>query len=97
MQLGLDAERYSVHKLRHTAATLMYKHGNVDIRSQQILDMKALPQQRYTLMLTMNSLKMHDNNPLSEITLTMRNLKIYINLLFFFAFIKKMSYIILYI
>ncbi len=23
------------HKLRHTAATLMYKHGNVDIRSLQ--------------------------------------------------------------
>lgn len=23
---------YSVHKLRHTAATLMYQHGNVDIR-----------------------------------------------------------------
>lgn len=30
--------KYSVHKLRHTAATLMYKYGNVDIRSlQQIL------------------------------------------------------------
>ena len=26
---GLDG--YSVHKLRHTAATLMYQHGNVDI------------------------------------------------------------------
>ena len=23
---------YSTHKLRHTAATLMYQHGNVDIR-----------------------------------------------------------------
>ena len=23
---------YSVHKLRHTAATLMYQHGHVDIR-----------------------------------------------------------------
>ncbi len=35
---GLDEEKYSVHKLRHTAATLMYKHGNVDIRTlQQIL------------------------------------------------------------
>lgn len=26
---GLDG--YSVHKLRHTAATLMYQHGNVDV------------------------------------------------------------------
>ncbi|HQA48990.1 MAG TPA: tyrosine-type recombinase/integrase, partial [Bacillota bacterium] len=35
---GLDTDRYSTHKLRHTAATLMYKHGDVDIRAlQQIL------------------------------------------------------------
>lgn len=35
---GLDMDKYTPHKLRHTAATLMYKHGNVDIRSlQQIL------------------------------------------------------------
>lgn len=35
---GLDTERYSTHKLRHTAATLMYKYGEVDIRTlQQIL------------------------------------------------------------
>lgn len=32
---GLDPERYSTHKLRHTAATLMYKHGHVDIRALQ--------------------------------------------------------------
>lgn len=32
---GLDSSKYSPHKLRHTAATLMYKHGNVDIRSLQ--------------------------------------------------------------
>ena len=31
-QMGLDGTGYSVHKLRHTAATLMYQHGNVDIR-----------------------------------------------------------------
>ena len=31
------AEKYSVHKLRHTAATLMYKYGNVDIRALQEL------------------------------------------------------------
>lgn len=34
----LDKDKYSPHKLRHTAATLMYKYGKVDIRSlQQIL------------------------------------------------------------
>ena len=35
---GLDPKKYSPHKLRHTAATLMYQHGHVDIRAlQQIL------------------------------------------------------------
>ncbi|HEY8893153.1 MAG TPA: tyrosine recombinase XerC [Clostridium sp.] len=35
---GLDPAIISTHKLRHTAATLMYKYGRVDIRSlQQIL------------------------------------------------------------
>lgn len=29
---GLDGMGLSTHKLRHTAATLMYQHGNVDIR-----------------------------------------------------------------
>jgi integrase/recombinase XerD len=33
--LGLVDNKYTPHKLRHTAATLMYKHGNVDIRSLQ--------------------------------------------------------------
>lgn len=28
---GITEEGYSVHKLRHTAATLMYQHGNVDV------------------------------------------------------------------
>ncbi len=28
--IGLDGQNYSVHKLRHTAATLMYQHGDVD-------------------------------------------------------------------
>ena len=32
---GLTNEKYTPHKLRHTAATLMYKHGDVDIRSLQ--------------------------------------------------------------
>lgn len=34
---GLDSSKFSVHKLRHTAATLMYQYGNVDIRTLQEL------------------------------------------------------------
>ncbi len=37
-EAGLDSSRYSAHKLRHTAATLMYQYGGADLRSlQQIL------------------------------------------------------------
>ena len=32
---GLDTTKFSVHKLRHTAATLMYQYGEVDIRTLQ--------------------------------------------------------------
>jgi len=34
---GLDTNKYSTHKLRHTAATLMYQYGEVDIRALQEL------------------------------------------------------------
>lgn len=34
---GIDTAKYSTHKLRHTAATLMYQHGNVDIRALQAI------------------------------------------------------------
>ena len=40
---GLDPAVISTHKLRHTAATLMYKYGRVDIRSlQQILGHESI-------------------------------------------------------
>ena len=43
LRAGLDPNRYSPHKLRHTAATLMYKHGNVDVRAlQEILGHEQL-------------------------------------------------------
>jgi site-specific recombinase XerD len=39
----LDTRKYTTHKLRHTAATLLYKHANVDIRTiQQILGHKNI-------------------------------------------------------
>ena len=34
-RIGLGGQGLSVHKLRHTAATLMYQHGGVDIRVLQ--------------------------------------------------------------
>ncbi len=37
LQAGIDTRIYSVHKLRHTAATLMYKYGHVDIRNLQMI------------------------------------------------------------
>ena len=40
---GLDTKKYSVHKLRHTAATLMYQYGQVDIRAlQELLGHKSI-------------------------------------------------------
>ncbi len=35
IKAGLDPKKYSTHKLRHTAATLMYTYGGVDIRALQ--------------------------------------------------------------
>lgn len=40
---GLDTHKYTTHKLRHTAATLMFKHSKVDIRTlQEILGHKNI-------------------------------------------------------
>jgi len=40
----INPEGLSTHKLRHTAATLMYKYGRVDIRSlQQLLGHESIP------------------------------------------------------
>ncbi|AMJ41966.1 Site-specific recombinase XerD [[Clostridium] propionicum DSM 1682] len=40
---GINPKGLSTHKLRHTAATLMYKYGHVDIRSlQQILGHESI-------------------------------------------------------
>lgn len=35
LKIGLDPRQYTVHSLRHTAATLMHKYGEVDIRTLQ--------------------------------------------------------------
>lgn len=67
---GLDTEKYSPHKLRHTAATLMYKHGNVDIRAlQQILGHENVSTtQIYTHIDDDRLRKAVKSNPLSQVS-----------------------------
>lgn len=66
---GLDPERYSTHKLRHTAATLMYKHGKVDIRAlQQILGHESISTTEiYTHLDNQQLRNAIESNPLSNI------------------------------
>jgi len=65
---NLDMEKYSPHKLRHTAATLMYKYGKVDIRSlQQILGHENISTTQIYTHLDDETLRNAINaNPLSE-------------------------------
>lgn len=65
---GLDPERYSTHKLRHTAATLMYKHGHVDIRAlQAILGHESISTTEiYTHIDNQQLRKAVDSNPLAD-------------------------------
>jgi len=67
---GLDPQRYSTHKLRHTAATLMYKHGNVDIRTlQEVLGHESVATtQIYTHVDNQQLKNALDSNPLSQFT-----------------------------
>lgn len=66
-QAGIDTKVYSVHKLRHTAATLMYKYGHVDIRNlQQILGHQSVSTtQIYTHVDDEQLQKAIDSNPLA--------------------------------
>lgn len=65
---GLDPERYSTHKLRHTAATLMYKYGNVDIRTlQELLGHESIATTQIYTHLDSNQLRdAVNNNPLAD-------------------------------
>lgn len=67
---GLEAKHYSVHKLRHTAATLMYQSGNVDIRVlKDILGHEQLSTtQIYTHINEKNMINAMAQNPLANIT-----------------------------
>ena len=65
---GLESKHYSVHKLRHTAATLMYQSGNVDVRVlKEILGHEQLnTTQIYTHVSNDAIEKAMSENPLSE-------------------------------
>lgn len=65
---GFDATRYSTHKLRHTAATLMYREG-VDIRTlQKVLGHTSVATtQIYTHVADDNVKRAIDVNPLHDI------------------------------
>lgn len=66
---GLDTNKYSVHKLRHTAATLLYEYGNADIRSlQEILGHESVnTTEIYTHVNKKSLKKMVESNPLANI------------------------------
>lgn len=66
---GLEAKRYSVHKLRHTAATLMYQTGNVDVRVlKDILGHEQLnTTQIYTHVSNESMEKAMSQNPLAKV------------------------------
>ena len=66
---GLKSKGMSVHKLRHTAATLMYQSGKVDIRVlKDILGHEQLnTTQIYTHVVNRNLEEAMENNPLSDV------------------------------
>jgi site-specific recombinase XerD len=68
-KIGLDSQGYSCHKLRHTAATLMYQTGNVDVRVlQDILGHENLgTTQIYTHISSEQKREASNANPLSKI------------------------------
>ena len=66
---GLDYKHFSTHKLRHTAATLMYQTGKVDVRVlKEILGHEQLnTTQIYTHVSNQGMQDAIDNNPLAGI------------------------------
>ena len=66
---GLEYKGFSVHKLRHTAATLMYQNGGVDVRVlKDILGHEQLnTTQIYTHVSDENMENAMYQNPLSKI------------------------------
>lgn len=67
---GLDPNKYSTHKLRHTAATLMYKYGKVDVKAlQEILGHEQLNTTQIYTHVSNDIIKdAMDKNPLADFT-----------------------------
>jgi len=72
---GIDEQRYSPHKLRHTAATIMYKEGNVDIKTlQEILGHVSISTTQIYTHINNQDLKVAaDNNPFNKIDISKLN------------------------
>ena len=70
--IGLENQGYSTHKLRHTAATLMYQYGEVDIRIlKDILGHEDLgTTQIYTHVSDKQMREAATSNPLSKIDMS---------------------------
>lgn len=68
-KIGLDAQGYSCHKLRHTAATLMYQHGGVDVRVlKEVLGHENLgTTEIYTHLSSEQMKNAAESNPLSKV------------------------------
>jgi len=66
---GLAEKNYSTHKLRHTAATLMYQYGNVDTRVLQVIlgHEHINTTQIYTHVANAQLIAAMDKSPLSKI------------------------------
>ncbi len=73
-EAGLKNKNYSTHKLRHTAATLMYQSGQVDVRVlKDILGHEQLnTTQIYTHVSNRDMEKAMQNNPLSDVIIKER-------------------------
>lgn len=65
---GFDTNKYSTHKLRHTAATLMYQYGDVDIRAlQELLGHESIATTEiYTHVASVQVRDAIERNPLSD-------------------------------
>ncbi len=72
---GLDGQGYSVHKLRHTAATLMYQYGDVDILLiKEILGHENLSTTEiYTHVVNEQLRNAVDSNPLGKVKADSKN------------------------
>ena len=74
---GLDNKGLSTHKLRHTAATLMYQHGNVDtLVLKEVLGHKSIATTEiYTHVSNEKMKNAADSSPLSNVKKITKNSK----------------------